>query len=155
MNTEFIWWQDWAGRMVTDHLVRHRCLCGQSRRHIPDTRLRATWEERSKCFWIWIKEFSKCHRGKSKLSKHNRIRKLTLGLRLYGLGAVSTQRLRRLWTWIRTYDTLVNLDTYIWYTLVPLEYCPMAFLLTSIHYKISWNIYFHPPLINIGQTCQG
>ena len=104
-------------------LVRHRCLCGQSRRHIPDTRLRATWEERSKCFWISIKEF-KCHRGKS---KHNRIRKLTLGLRLYGLGAVSTQHLRRLWTWIHTFDTLVDLDTHIWYTLMPLEYFPMAF----------------------------
>ena len=100
-------------------LVRHRCLCDQSRRHIPDTRLRATLEERSKCFWIWIKEFSKCHRGRSKFWRHNRIRKLTLGLRLYGLGAVSTQRLRRLWTWIRTFDTLVNLDTYIWYTAEP------------------------------------
>ena len=57
-------------------------------------------------------------RGICKLSKvlHSRIRKLTLGLRLYGLGAFSTQRLCRLWTWIRTFDTLVNLETYIWYT---------------------------------------
>ena len=41
-------------------LVRHRCLCGQSRRHILDTRLRATWEERSKCFWI--EEFVNCQK---------------------------------------------------------------------------------------------
>ena len=134
MNTEFIWWRHWAGRIsgIDACVAKVNGIFSTPDWEPPEKKDQSVSGQRN-------------FQSASKFSKvlHNRIRVLTLGLRLYGLGAFSTQRLRRLWTWIRTCDTLINLDTNIWYTLVPLDYCSIAFPPTSIHYKISWNTCFH------------
>ena len=107
MNTEFIWRRHWAGRIsgIDACVAKVNGIFPTPDRQPPEKKDQSVPGKRN-------------FQSASKLSKvlHNRIRELTLGLRLYGLGAFSTQRLRRLWTWIRTFDTLVSLDTYIWHT---------------------------------------
>ena len=148
MNTEFIWWRHWAGQMIADHWSGIDACVAKVDGIFPTP----DWEppEKNDKSVPGKRNFQSA----SKLSKvlHNRIRELTLSLRLYGLGAFSTQRLRRLWTWIRTCDTLMNLDTNIWYTLVPLGYCSIAFpppLYTTKYHEIYICFHFHKDWSNL------